>query len=98
MLGKPGAAGRDHLLQQDNGSGNFGLRVGDWKLVRLAQRGKSQARVSKKEVPLPDATQTLYQLSQDPGETKDVSTTHPEVFRRLAAQLDQLIQGGRSRP
>lgn len=25
LLGTPGAKGRDHLLQQDNGSGNFGL-------------------------------------------------------------------------
>lgn len=98
MLGKPGATGRDHLLQQDNGSGNFGLRVGDWKLVRLAHRGTLEARVSKKEVPLPDAQQTLYQLSQDPGETSDVSTAHPDVFHRLSAQLDRLIQGSRSRP
>ncbi len=48
LLGNTGAKGRDHLLQQDNGSGNYGLRAGDWKLVRLEKRGKSQQRVSAK--------------------------------------------------
>lgn len=98
LLGRPGANGRDHLLQQDNGSGNFGLRSGAWKLVRLEKRNATQARVSKREPGLPAARQTLYQLTNDPGETTDVSATYPEVLQRLSAQLDQLIQSGRSRP
>lgn len=97
LLGKSGAIGRDHLLQQDNGSGNFGLRTGDWKLVRLEKRGKSQAVVSRNERPLPTARHTLYQLSHDPGERTDVSARHPEIVRRLTSQLDQLIIDGRSR-
>ena len=97
LLGKPGAKGRDHLLQQDNGSGNFGLRAGEWKLVRLERRGKSQARVSKDERPPPAAKHTLYNLASDPGESTDVSTDHPEVLQRLTAQLDKLVREGRSR-
>jgi arylsulfatase A len=97
LLGQPGAKGRDHLLQQDNGSGNYGLRVGDWKLVRLEKRGKSQAVVSKDESPLPNAKHTLYQLSTDPGERNDLSGTHPEVVERLTSQLDQLLSDSRSR-
>ena len=35
LLGKKGAKGRDHLVQQDNGrGGNYGYRVGNWKLQR----------------------------------------------------------------
>ena len=98
LLGKPGARGRDHLLQQDNGSGNFGLRARDWKLVRLEKRGTPQAVVSKDEPPLPAAKHTLYQLTDDPGEHRDVSAAHPEVLQRLTLQLDKLIQDGRSRP
>jgi arylsulfatase A-like enzyme len=98
LLGRPGAKGRDHLLQQDNGSGNFGLRAGAWKLVRLEKRNATQARVSKREPGLPAARQTLYQLTNDPGETTDVSAAYPEVLQRLSVQLDQLIQSGRSRP
>jgi arylsulfatase A len=97
LKGLQGAKGRDHLLQQDNGSGNFGLRVGDWKLVRLEKRGKTQAVVSKDQRPLPNARHTIYQLSTDPGEQNDLSAQHPEVFQRLTSQLDQLIHDGRSR-
>ncbi len=98
LLGKAGAKGRDHLLQQDNGSGNFGLRAGDWKLVRLEKRGKSQAVVGKDELPLPAARHTLYRLTDDPGERTDVAAAHPEIVQRLTAQLDTLIKAGRSRP
>ena len=35
LLGESGAKGRDHLVQQDNGKGgNYGFRVGKWKLQR----------------------------------------------------------------
>ena len=97
LLGKSDAKGRDHLLQQDNGSGNFGLRVGDWKLVRLEKRGKPQAVVSQNERPLPVAKHTLYKLSNDSGERTDVSTAHPEVLQRLTTQLDKIIDDGRTR-
>jgi len=33
LLGKPGARGRDHLVQQENSGKVFGLRSGNWKLV-----------------------------------------------------------------
>ncbi len=98
LLGKPDAKGRDHLLQQDNGSGNFGLRVGDWKLVRLKQRGKSQATVSKQEATPPTAEHTLYRLTNDPGEQHDVSLANPEILERMKEQLENLIKRGRSRP
>ena len=98
MLGKPGAKGRDHLLQQDNGSGNFGLRAGEWKLVRLEKRGKSEARVSKTERAIPGAKRFLYNLTSDPGETNDVSAAHPDIVQRMNAQLDKLISDKRSRP
>lgn len=98
LLGSPGAKGRDHLLQQDNGSGNFGLRVGDWKLVRLKQRGKSQAKVSRHEPPWPAGQHSLYFLPDDAGERLDVSAANPEILQRLTTQLDKIIADGRSRP
>ncbi len=96
LLGKSGATGRDHLLQQDNGSGNFGLRVGDWKLVRLIKRGKTQAVVSINDHALPAGQHALYRLSDDPGERHDVAAEHPDVLQRLITQLDQIISDGRS--
>ncbi len=49
LLGKPGAKGREHLLQQDNGSGKYGFRVGDWKLVRLEKSGGAKAAGGKQK-------------------------------------------------
>lgn len=98
LLGESNAKGRDHLLQQDNGSGNFGLREGDWKLVRLKQRGKSQATVSKQDVALPTSEYSLYRLSDDPGERHDMAAENPEVVQRMKTRLDSLIKSGRSRP
>lgn len=98
LLGNAGAKGREYILQQDNGSGNFGLRVGSWKLVRLEKKSKTQAVVSKDGLSPPTAKHTLYNLDEDPGELTDVSAAHPEILSRLTAQLDTLISGSRSRP
>lgn len=98
LLGKAGAKGRDHLLEQDNGSGNYGLRAGEWKLVRLEKRGQSEARVSKDERSLPATKHSLYKLTDDPGERADVSAAHPDIVARLAARIDKIVSDGRSRP
>lgn len=98
LLGKSDAMGRDHLLQQDNGSGNFGLRSGDWKLVKWKQRGKSQAVVSKQEQSGPAGQYGLYQLSVDPGERTDVSAANPKIVEQMTVQLEKLIANERSRP
>jgi arylsulfatase A len=97
LLGKPQAKGREHLLQQDNGSGNFGLRVGDWKLVRILQRGKSQAKVSNQEIALPSGKYALYRLSDDPGERNNVAEDNPKIVSELTAHLDKLLSEESSR-
>lgn len=92
LLGKPGAKGRDFLVQQDNGvSGNFGLRAGDWKLVRMKTKGKSEAKVSKKERGSTSVGHALYFLPEDPGEEKDVSAQNTEKTQELIAKLDVIV-------
>ena len=39
----------------------------------------------------------LFDLTQDPGETTDLTARHPEIADRLQAQLETLIKAGRSR-
>jgi arylsulfatase A-like enzyme len=91
LLGREGAKGRDHLLQQDNGlSGNFGLRVGDWKLVRTAKRWKPSAKVSAPPRESPPMGDTLYYLPDDPAERKDRSKDEPERLKSMAELLDKL--------
>lgn len=98
LLGQPNAQGRDHLLQQDNGvSGNFGLRAGDWKLVRTKKQGQTNAVVTVEKRPKNTPAHALYFLPDDPSESKDVSSENPEVRERLIKQMDRLISEGRSR-
>jgi arylsulfatase A len=94
LLGDAGAKGREHLLQQDNGSGKFGFRAGSWKLHR-APRGA--AAKAKKQAESPIAPQ-LFDLTKDPGETTDVAAQYPEITKRLSEQLEHFIAAGRSRP
>jgi arylsulfatase A len=97
LLGESGAKGRDHLLQQDNGSGNFGLRAGDWKLVRRKVNAKSEATVSRKNHKASAGLHALYFLPDDPGEETDLSAKHPEKAKELIAKLDALVAAAGSR-
>ncbi len=97
LLGEAGAKGRDFLVEQDNGSGNFGLRAGDWKLVRMKVRTRTEATVSR-QVPKPPASEhALYFLPDDPGEEHDLSASNPAKTTELIAKLDALIAADRSR-
>jgi arylsulfatase A-like enzyme len=79
-------------VQQDNGvSGNFGLRAGEWKLVRLKKPGRTQAVVSLGKRPAEAPLHALYHLPTDPGELRDVGAEHPEKLRELVAQLDAVL-------
>jgi len=85
------------LLQQDNSGTNFGLRMGDWKLVRMKNKGKSQAKVSSKNRIDEGGLHRLYHLPNDAGETKDLSAEQPERLKEMIAKLDEVIAAGRSR-
>ncbi|MBI1347970.1 sulfatase-like hydrolase/transferase [bacterium] len=93
LLNQPGAKGRETLLQQDNGGGNFGLRSGNWKLVRQKARVQNKNVVNER----PAQGDHLYDLTKDPGEQHDVAADHPEVLQRLQSQLDKIIADGRTR-
>ncbi|MFN4984334.1 MAG: sulfatase family protein [Akkermansiaceae bacterium] len=82
LLGKPDAKGREHLIQQDNGSGKFGYRAGSWKLV--SSGGKNQ----KFE---------LFDLAKDPSEKSDVIKGSSEVAEKMKERLEKYIADGRSR-
>jgi arylsulfatase A len=98
LLAEPGAKGRDHLLQQDNNGNNLGLRAGDWKLVRMQNRGKSNATVSISPPLAPRGEFGLYHLANDPAERNDVSAKHPAELQRLRDRMEKIIADGRSRP
>jgi arylsulfatase A len=99
LLGTPGAKGRDHLLQQDNSGANFGLRMGDWKLVRQRTGGKTAAKkLAKAAAAKPSYHEQLFDLSQDPGEQTDIAAQHPEQRRQLHDRLEAIIASDGTRP
>ena len=98
LLGKAGAKGRDHLVQQDNGTkGTFGFRVGDWKLHRYQRRQARNVVVEQSLANIDVPQFQLFNITEDPAEKQDVIDKHPEVADRLKRQLDEIISAGRSR-
>ncbi len=102
LVGEPGATGRDHLVQQDNGtSGTFGLRVvsadGDWKLHRSDKKTVRNVIVEQELANTKVPQFQLFDLSNDPGEAINVIGKHPEIAEKMKQRLEKIIQDGRSR-
>ncbi|MFK7851649.1 MAG: arylsulfatase [Akkermansiaceae bacterium] len=95
LLGKEDAKGRKALVQQDNGNkgpnGAFGLRVGDWKLLRNSKPKGWGAKVTVKPFPSFDKKHTLHFLPDDPSESKDLSEEKPEKTAEMIAILDKIL-------
>lgn len=98
LLGTPGAKGREHLIQQDNGQvGNYGFRVGNWKLVRHDSKTARNTVVEQQLANTPVPQFQLFDLAQDPGESRNVIAENPELAERLKTRLAGYIAAGRSR-
>ena len=97
LCGKEKASGRDHLVQQDNGQGgNYGLRVGDWKLLRHDSKKTKNTGLRLQGRPV--SRYMLFNLATDPSEQHDVIAENEEIANQLKQQLQDLITAGRSRP
>ncbi len=95
LLAKPGAKGREYVFQQDNGTGNYGFRVGKWKLLRLVTGGSTN--VYLRRVRTPQKRLQLYDLEQDPGESNDLSESNPELVQELNRKITEIVDAGRTR-
>jgi arylsulfatase A-like enzyme len=84
--------GRDHLVEQ---AGVLSLRQGNWKLI-LPGKGQRVNRDVNIELGNDPEVQ-LYDLSGDPGETKNVAGQHPDRVKELTARLAKIRADGRSR-
>lgn len=67
-------------------AGMFGIRDGKWKLV--AGNG-SGGRERPRGTPFADPWK-LFDLDRDPAETTNVAEQHPDVFTRLAEELEAI--------
>lgn len=90
--------GFDVPLGEGSINGMFAIRAGPWKLAFCAGSGgwgkPSDAEAAKKGFP---AAQ-LYNLADDPTETRNLYTSHAAVTARLATLLERYIADGRSTP
>ncbi len=79
-------------------SGHFAVRKGKWKLLLCRGSGgwspPRESVAAKQKLP---AVQ-LYNLEDDPKETKNLQADHPEIVKQLTADLRQVIEQGRSTP
>jgi arylsulfatase A len=98
LLGKQDAKGRAHLIQQDNGKGgNYGYRVGDWKLQRHDSKKARNVVVEKPLVNTKVKQYRLYNLAQDPSESTDVIDQYTNIAELMIKELQKHIDAGRTR-
>lgn len=97
-MGQKGAQGRDHLVQQNNGNnGTYALRDGDWKLHRYDKKTARNVVVEQKLANVKVPPYLLFNLANDPTESKNVIAENPEIAERMKKQLAGIIESGRSR-
>ena len=104
MEGKATEPVRPYLLTQAfGGAKTLSIRRGDWKyLDHPGSGGNRYDSGVLKPFALPetdpDAPGQLYHLTNDPGETRNLYSSEPEVVNELRALLEQTQISGRSRP
>ena len=99
-MGKTRTARMQHGLVLHSSGGRFAIRQDEWKLVDGRGAGGMQYGKEKPDVePAPgEAKVELYNLAEDPKETKNLAASRPEIVDRLTALLRKYQSQGRSRP
>ena len=94
LLGKSGAKGRNHLLQQPNRGPTLALRVGHWKVLSYANARPIKALTYQKG----PGRFELYNLAKDPAERRNLAKQHPDRLKSMLARLEAIKRSGYSRP
>jgi arylsulfatase A-like enzyme len=90
LLGQS-AQGRDHLVEQ---GAAISIRQGPWKLIEAGKAPRVQANTGIESGVAPTAQ--LYDLADDPGETKDIAAEHPDTVQELRRLLESIRRDGHS--
>ncbi len=97
LLGQPPATEPRALIHHSI-DGKFAVREGPWKLCFCAGSGGWGTPKDRQAEKLGLPSLQLYHLDEDPGETRNCVTEHPEVVARLTAVLREAISRGRCTP
>lgn len=76
-------------------TGHFSYRQGKWKLL-LAKGSGGWTSPKENEMPDDAPIAQLYDMENDPEESNNLYASHPEIAKRLLAQLKSDIDRGRS--
>ncbi len=86
------------IVIHHSGSGHFAIRKGQWKLLLCRGSGgwspPREAEAAKKQFPIIQ----LYNLVNDPKESKNVHNQFPDKVKELVAELAQAFRNGRTTP
>ncbi len=85
LLGKESSTKPRPALIADTGNGDFSIRSGTWKLIKLNPSSRNRLEEVKYE---------LYDLSQDPYETTNQAATHPDIVQQLKQLLNKSRKTG----
>lgn len=77
--------------------GTFAIRRGAWKLI-LDNRTSGGWMVPEGMPPVPGTPGQLYDLDDDPGETRDLWSERPDIVAELTTLLERYRRDGRSVP
>ncbi|MFM7056923.1 MAG: arylsulfatase [Planctomycetota bacterium] len=105
MQGKPSPHQSILLVQSPQ---RAAIRAGDWKLLQspgaATANSKAKKKNSGKAAPKkarqtdsqsttdPGSSPELYHLREDPGETNNLASAHPDLVAQLSRQLDELLR------
>jgi arylsulfatase A len=79
-------------------NGNFAIRQGDWKLQLTDRPDVRWSLPHEKGLKTPAKVVQLYNLKDDPGETKNLEDAYPEKIQELVDELAKAMRDGRTTP
>ena len=85
---------RPFTIHHDIG-GRFAIRKGHWKLILSAKGGGGWGG---EKIKTPAKLVQLYHLGDDPGERKNLESSHPEKIGELVGDLAKAFRDGRTTP
>jgi arylsulfatase A len=94
---------RDYIVMQD-AAANYAIRQGPWKLIERENPPTFKSRNEKSVKKMAHSRKTesphdeLFNLEEDPAETKDVAAKHPNIAQRLRKLLVKTRDQGFSSP
>lgn len=94
LEGRPIVSSRAGIIHHSI-SGHFAYRQGKWKLL-LSKASGGWTSPRENEAPMNGVVAQLYDLDEDPGETNNLYSSHPEVADQLLKQLESDVARGRS--